>query len=52
VRKLYVESEWSAADVAPQLESTINVVLRTGHAHGVPIRQAAAATPPSPRPSR
>jgi hypothetical protein len=33
MRKLYVESEWSAADVAAQLDSTINVVLRTGHAH-------------------
>jgi len=33
VRKLYIESEWSAADVAAQLDSTINVVLRTGHAH-------------------
>ena len=39
VRKLYVESEWSAEDVAAQLDSTVHVVLRTGHAHGVPIRQ-------------
>ena len=45
VRKLYVESEWSAADVAAQLDSTINVVLRTGHAHGMPIRQGGGGSP-------
>jgi hypothetical protein len=45
LRKLYVESEWSAADVAAQLDSTINVVLRTGHAHGVPIRQGGGGSP-------
>jgi len=45
VRKLYVESEWSAQDVAAQLDSTINVVLRTGHAHGVPIRQGGGGRP-------
>jgi hypothetical protein len=45
LRKLYVESEWSAADVAAQLDSTINVVLRTGHAHGVPIRQGGGGQP-------
>ncbi len=45
VRKLYLESEWSAADVAAQLDSTINVVLRTGHAHGVPIRQGGGGSP-------
>ena len=45
VRKLYVESEWSAANVAAQLDSTINVVLRTGHAHGIPIRQGGGNSP-------
>ena len=45
LRKLYVESEWSAAEVAAQLDSTINVVLRTGHAHGVPIRQGGGGSP-------
>jgi hypothetical protein len=45
LRQLYVESEWSAADVAAQLDSTINVVLRTGHAHGVPIRQGGGGSP-------
>ena len=45
VRKLYVESEWSAEDVAAQLDSTVNVVLRTGHAHGVPIRQGGGGSP-------
>ena len=45
LRKLYVESEWSAQDVAAQLDSTIHVVLRTGHAHGVPIRQGGGGRP-------
>jgi hypothetical protein len=31
--------------VAAQLDSTINVVLRTGHAHGVPIRQGGGGSP-------
>lgn len=38
LRQLYVESEWSAADVAAHMDTTTNVVLRTGHDHGVPIR--------------
>lgn len=45
VRQLYVESEWSAQDVAAQLDSSIHVVLRTGHAHGVPIRQGGGGRP-------
>jgi hypothetical protein len=45
VRELYVDSEWSAADVAAQLDSTVQVVLRTGHAHGVPIRQGGGNSP-------
>lgn len=45
LRKLYTESEWSAQDVAAQLDSTVQVVLRTGHAHGVPIRQGGAGAP-------
>jgi hypothetical protein len=45
LRKLYVESEWSAQDVAAQLDSTVHVVLRTGHAHGVPIRQGGGGRP-------
>ena len=52
VRRLYVDSEWSAEEVAAQLDSTVNVVLRTGHAHGCRSGRAAAAAPPSPRPSR
>ena len=52
VRKLYVESEWNAEDVAAQLDSTVHVVLRTGHAHGVCRSGKAAAAPPLPRPSR
>jgi len=40
-----VESEWSAEDVAAQLDSTVHVVLRTGHAHGVPIRQGGGGRP-------
>ena len=45
LRKLYVESEWSAEDVAAQLDSTVHVVLRTAHAHGVPIRQGGGGRP-------
>jgi transposase len=45
LRKLYVQSEWSAQDVAAQLDSTVHVVLRTGHAHGVPIRQGGGGRP-------
>jgi transposase len=45
LRQLYVDSEWSAQDVAAQLDSTIQVVLRTGHAHGVPIRQGGGGRP-------
>ena len=43
--KLYVESEWSAEDVAARLDSAVHVVLRTGHAHGVPIRQGGGGGP-------
>ena len=45
LRKLYVESEWTAEEVAARLDSTVNVVLRTGHAHGVPIRQGGGGSP-------
>jgi hypothetical protein len=45
LRQLYVDSEWSAEDVAAQLDSTARVVLRTGHAHGVPIRQGGGGSP-------
>ncbi len=39
LRKLYVDSELPALDVAARLNSTPAVVYRTGHAHGIPIRQ-------------
>ena len=42
LRKLYVDSEWSAQDVAAQLDA--GTECRSG--------RAAAAAPPSPRPSR
>jgi hypothetical protein len=45
VRKLYVEIRMERADVAAQLDSTTNVVLRTGHAHGIPIRQGGGGSP-------
>jgi transposase-like protein len=38
VRTLYVDSELPAQDVAAQLDSSVHVVLRIGHAYGVPIR--------------
>lgn len=39
VRALYVESEWSAEDVGARVDLPGWVVLRTAHAHGVPVRQ-------------
>ena len=39
VRRLYVDSEWSAEDVGAILDLPGRIVLRTGHAHGLPIRQ-------------
>lgn len=38
VRQLYVECELPAIDVAALLDVAPIVVLRTGHAHGLPIR--------------
>lgn len=39
VRELYVESEWSAEDVGARVDLPGWIVLRTAHAHGVPVRQ-------------
>jgi transposase-like protein len=39
VRRLYVDSEWTADDVGAILDLPGRIVLRTGHAHGLPIRQ-------------
>lgn len=39
VRRLYVDSQWAAEDVGAILDLPGPVVLRTGHAHGIPIRQ-------------
>ena len=39
VHQLYVESEWAAEDVGARLQSPGWMVLRTAHAHGLPVRQ-------------
>lgn len=39
LRTLYVDREWSAADVAAELDSTLQLVLRTLHDHGIPVRR-------------
>lgn len=39
VRRLYVDSQWTADDVGAFLDLSGPIVLRTGHAHGLPIRQ-------------
>jgi hypothetical protein len=48
VAELYQEREWSAAEVAANLDVSIQLVLRTLHDHGVPVRRGG---PPSRAPS-
>lgn len=47
VRRLYTEAQWSAADIAARLDLSGHDVLRTGHAHGVPIRQGGRPAVPA-----
>jgi hypothetical protein len=49
VAELYQEREWSAAEVAANLDVGIQLVLRTLHDHGVPVRRGG---PPSRARSR
>lgn len=47
VRTLYAEAEWTAEDIAARLDVSGLVVLRTGHAHGLPIRQGGRPAVPA-----
>lgn len=47
VRRLYTEAEWSAEDIAARLDLSGRDVLRTGHAHGLPIRQGGRPAVPA-----
>ncbi|MGH3266372.1 MAG: hypothetical protein ACRDNS_30765, partial [Trebonia sp.] len=47
VRRLYTEAEWSAEDIAARLDVPWYQVLRTGHAHGVAIRQGGRPAVPA-----
>lgn len=38
VRTLYVDREWSAAEIAAELDTTQHMVLRTLHENAVPVR--------------
>jgi len=44
VAELYQKREWSAAEIAANLDVSIQLVLRTLHDHGVPVRRGG---PPS-----
>ncbi len=47
VRRLYTETEWSAEEIAARLDVSGREVLRTGHAHGLPIRQGGRPAVPA-----
>jgi transposase-like protein len=38
LRDLYLTREWSAAEIAAELDTTIQLVLRALHDHGIPVR--------------
>ncbi len=53
LRDWYLVREWSAAQVAAELDTTVHLVLRTLHEHGIPVRKggphpSAPAHPPKP----
>lgn len=39
IRRLYVKSEWPAEEVGARINAPGWMVLRTAHAHGIPVRQ-------------
>ena len=47
IAELYQEREWSSAQIAAHQDVTVNLVLRTLHDHGVPVRRGG---PPPRRP--
>ena len=42
LRELYLDREWSATEIAAELDTTIHQVLRTLHEHGIPVRRGGA----------
>ena len=40
LRELYVGPEWTAAEIATELDTSVHQVLRTLHEHGVPVPEA------------
>ena len=42
LRDLYLDREWSAAEIAAELDTTVHLVLRTLHEHGIPVRPGGA----------
>lgn len=43
LRDLYLTREWSAHEIAAELDTSIHQVLRTLHEHGIPVRRGGAA---------
>ena len=39
LRELYLDREWSATEIAADLDTTVHLVLRTLHEHGIPVRR-------------
>ena len=54
LRDLYVDREWSATQIAAELDTSIQQVLRTLHEHGIPVRRGGAPRKRAqrPRPAR
>lgn len=50
LRELYLDREWSATEIAADLDTTVHLVLRTLHEHGIPVRKG--GPPPAQAPSR
>jgi transposase len=44
VRRLYVDSQWPAVEVGARVNAPGWMVLRTAHAHGLPVRQGGFPT--------
>jgi hypothetical protein len=42
LRELYTDREWTAAEIAAELDTSVQLVLRTLHDHGIPVRHAGA----------
>jgi len=39
LRELYLDREWSATEIAADLDTTVHLVLRTLHEHGIAVRK-------------